>query len=177
MKNNQKEVTIDMCTNDPGNETRPQRAAIYARSATKDQVVTGMSNIDQQIVVCRQYCAEHDYTLEEQHIYHEIVGGKEYKGRPQFTSLHAAAKEHQFDILVVFSIDRLARDLQYRTMLLEELTQVGITVKSVDSCGQDDVMEFIQATYEQVAQIQRHMRVKRMQYAKSIKKAQPEQNQ
>jgi site-specific DNA recombinase len=173
-----KGVAIYMRTNDPGKEATPKRAAIYARSATQSQEVTGMSSIDRQLAACQKYCTYHGYTLEEKHIYHEIVAGKEYKNRPQFTALLAAAKERQFDVLVIFSIDRLARDFLYRTMILDELTRAGITVECSDGQNLDDpAWKLAEAVLAEVAQVERQKIISRMQHGKAAKRAQREQQQ
>jgi DNA invertase Pin-like site-specific DNA recombinase len=169
-----KGVAMYSITNDPGKEANPKRAAIYARSATRSQEVTGMSNLDKQIRACLMYCAECGYTLDDQHVYQEIVGGKEYKDRPQFTTMRTAAKERQFDVLVIFSLDRLARDSQFQTIMLNELTQAGITVECVEG-HELEVLKIAQAMKEEAARIERQQIIKRMQYGKAAKKAQREQ--
>ena len=178
-------VAIYARINDPRKAEPAKRAAIYASSATRSQEVMGMTSFEQQIAEGRQHCAEHGYTLDEQHIYQEIIGEKRERNRsylPELDAMRNAAKKQQFDVLVVFSIDRLARDLRYRTMLLEELTQAGITVESIDGCTLDaaawrQVQQIATEVTQEVAQVERQKIISRMQHGKAAKKALREQQQ
>jgi DNA invertase Pin-like site-specific DNA recombinase len=162
-----------------------RKAAIYARSVTRSQEVTGMSSINQQIAEGRKYGTEQGYILDEKHIYQEIIGGKRNGNHPIFPlldALRAAAKKHEFDVLIITSIDNLARDILFRSMILEELTQAGITVESIDGYSLDDaawkqLQELKQAVLEKVAQIERQQIIKRTQYGRAAKKAQRDHQQ
>ncbi len=113
------------------NEQTIKRAAIYARSATVNPQDNEPSSIEQQIAACRHYCTEHGYKLDEQHVYSEVYSGARYKERPQLTALRNAARDREFDVLVIFAVDRLARNSEHQLIILDELTQVGITVESM----------------------------------------------
>jgi DNA invertase Pin-like site-specific DNA recombinase len=155
-------------------ESQPERAAIYARSATPNREA-----IDQQIAEGCQHCAEHGYTLDDQHIYPEIIGGKRENNHsylPQLDALRRAAKNHKFDVLVIRSLDRLARDIQFQTMILNELAQAGTRVECTGGPDpDDDQTKLVEAVIEQVGHIERQQIIKHMQYGKAAKKAQREQ--
>jgi hypothetical protein len=75
-------------------ENRPERAAIYVRSATGDDNALA-AQIDQCIV----YCQEQGYAVDAEHIYKEtssLSGEADYNTYPALTALRKAAKEYQF---------------------------------------------------------------------------------
>jgi DNA invertase Pin-like site-specific DNA recombinase len=156
-------------------------AAIYARSAVKDQRPGEgrITNIDRQIAVCSSYCTEHGYVVDEKHVYSEIISGNRLRS-PQLDTLLCAAKEHQFSVLVITSLDRLARDMQHRTMILEELIQTGVTIETIDGCRLDKAAwKLVQAATQDIrdmlVQMEREQLIKRMQSSKTAKKVQREQ--
>lgn len=51
--------------------------------------------------------------------------------RPGFQSMMAAAREHQFDLLVVWKLDRLFRDTKLTLQTVDELASLGIECRSV----------------------------------------------
>jgi DNA invertase Pin-like site-specific DNA recombinase len=87
--------------------------------------------LEGQILKAQQYCSEHGYSLSESHIYQEVTSGAEYKNRPQLTALREAARQGQFDTVVVLDYDRLARNQALVMELLTELEQHGVTVESI----------------------------------------------
>jgi hypothetical protein len=48
--------------------------------------------------------------VDEQYIYRERHSAEEYYERPELTRLRADAKAHKFALVVVHSVERLARD-------------------------------------------------------------------
>jgi site-specific DNA recombinase len=113
------------------NEQTTKRVAIYARSATTSEQGEVPSSIDRQVAACRLYCSEKGYAGDERHIYQEVSSGAEYEGRPQLTALRLAARNHEFEVLVILCYDRLARNYAHQAVIVEELAQVGVTVESV----------------------------------------------
>ncbi len=179
MTTQEKEVAIYVRVNDPSKVQTAKRAAIYARSATVSQKVTGMASIDQQVAEGCQHCAERGYVLEEGYIYQEIIGGKRERNRsylPQLDALRRAAKKHEFDILVIRSIDRLALETLFRAVILAELEKAGITIECTNGEDLDDEgTKMIEAIMEQGAQMERQNISKRTQHGKAVKKTQREQ--
>ncbi len=159
------------------NEQTPKRAAIYARSATINQQDSGPSSIEQQIEACRQYCAEHGYTLDEQYIYQEVYSGAQYRERPQLTALRVAAGDHEFDALVIFAFDRLARKSVHQTIIIDELTQAGVTVESVqEQLGGSAIGQFLRNAHAFMQEIETEQRGKRIKRGKRIAQEQREQS-
>lgn len=147
------------------NEQTPKRVAIYARSATTSEQGDVPSSIDQQVAACRLYCSEKGYSIDERHIYQEVSSGAEYEGRPQLTALRLAARNHEFEVLVLPRYDRLARNYAHQAAIIEELARVGVTVESVqehfESSQLGEFLNFVHTCLEEMERERRSWSVRR----------------
>ncbi len=111
--------------------TEKKQVAIYARVATSTQIDSNFA-LERQILACKERCVSEGYTLEEKHIYQEIVSGAaDYNTYAQLTVLRQAAEQHEFDKVYVFTFDRLSRNALYVAAIIGELKQNGVIVESV----------------------------------------------
>jgi site-specific DNA recombinase len=101
------------------------KAAIYARTATKEQSTTNQL----------QYCRE--YVLEQQG---KVVGVYDDEGingnvldRDGLKVMMKDAVERKFDTIIVVSFDRLTRNPLRLLKLIADLKASGIEVKTVSS--------------------------------------------
>jgi hypothetical protein len=81
---------------------RPLRAALYARVSTTDQTT------ENQVMELRRYAEARGWTVAD-YIDNGISGTKER--RPALDRLMADARRRRFDVLIVWRLDRLGRDL------------------------------------------------------------------
>lgn len=110
------------------------RAAVYTRVSTTDKGQT----VDNQLLDIQKACqikgwdiaiAEQDY----------ISGAK--ANRPGLMEILACANRKEFDVLVVWSLDRLTREGAFRALeIIQNLTKLGIGFHSLqephfDTCG------------------------------------------
>jgi len=110
-------------------ENRPERAAIYVRSATGDD-----NALAAQIDQCIAYCQEQGYAVDAEHIYKEtssLSGVADYNTYPALTALRKAAKEYQLDKAVVPDFSRFSRKAEYVVAIVNELEQNGVEVESI----------------------------------------------
>jgi site-specific DNA recombinase len=107
----------------------PLRAAIYIRVSTKNQE-KGYS-LETQLEGCKKYCQERGYIVEEIHIYRETMTGVIYREREILNKLRAAARRKEFDVVVVYDVDRLSRDPVHQLIISDELTEHGVRLESV----------------------------------------------
>jgi DNA invertase Pin-like site-specific DNA recombinase len=98
------------------------RAAIYARVSTTDQTV------DNQLLELRRYVEARHWTPTE-YVDVGVSGAKDR--RPELDRLLADAKRRKFDVLVVWRLDRLGRNLKHLVVLLDELQALGISFVSM----------------------------------------------
>lgn len=95
-----------------------KKIAIYARVSTLEQAEHGYS-IGEQVDKLKKYSDIHDYS-----IYKEYVDGG-YSGskldRPAMLELIEDAKNHKFEMVIVYKLDRLSRNLQNALYLINDV--------------------------------------------------------
>jgi site-specific DNA recombinase len=79
----------------------------------------------------RAWALANGYAVDEQCIYRERHSAEEYYERPELTRLRADAKARKFALVVVHSVERLARDAIHLGIIIEELDRVGVKVHFV----------------------------------------------
>ena len=107
-----------MITNAPNGT----RAAIYARVSTADQTC------DNQLLELHRYIAARRWSAVD-FVDRGVSGSKDR--RPALDSLIGDARCRRFDVLVVWRLDRLGRNLRHLVTLLEELQTLGIAFVSL----------------------------------------------
>lgn len=110
------------------------RAVIYGRVSTSNKG----QDIDNQLLVLREYCHNMRYELVNEYM-DEVSGGT--SERPQFKKLFADASKRKFDLVLFWSLDRWTREGTRATIkYFEQLESFGVAFKSyseqyIDSCG------------------------------------------
>jgi DNA invertase Pin-like site-specific DNA recombinase len=99
------------------------KAAIYARVSTFDQ------EPENQLRELRRYVEARGWTAVE-HVDKGISGAKDR--RPALDVLLSDARRRRFDVVVVWRLDRLGRNLRHLIILLEELQALGIAFVSLN---------------------------------------------
>lgn len=99
------------------------RVAIYARVSTVDQDCTNQTR------EVRDHCRLRDWPIVAEYIDAGVSGTKE--SRPELDRLLKDARRRRFDVLVVWRLDRLGRNLRHLILLLEELRALGIDFVSL----------------------------------------------
>lgn len=102
------------------------RCAIYARVSTFDQ------EPENQLAEIRRYIAARGWTAEE-YVDRGISGAKDR--RPALDQLLIDARRRRFDVVVVWRLDRLGRNLRHLIILLEELQALGIEDVHLELAG------------------------------------------
>lgn len=100
------------------------RAAVYARVSTLDQ------EPENQLVEIRRYIAARGWTQTGADYTDRGVSGAKDR-RPALDQLVKDARRRRFDVLVVWRLDRLGRNLKHLVVLLEELQALGIAFVSL----------------------------------------------
>ncbi len=86
-----------------------KRVAIYARVSTTEQAEEGYS-IDEQQRLLTEWCERNGYIVHE--VYADRgISGKSVKKRPALVKLLEDAKNKQFDVVLVWKTNRLARNI------------------------------------------------------------------
>jgi DNA invertase Pin-like site-specific DNA recombinase len=99
------------------------RAAIYARVSTLDQ------EPENQLAELRRYIEARGWQAIE-YVDRGVSGAKDK--RPALDRLVADARRRRFDVLVVWRLDRLGRNLKHLVTLLDELQSLGVGFVSLN---------------------------------------------
>ena len=97
-------------------------AAVYARVSTADQTA------ENQLIELRRYVEARGWTAKE-FVDQGVSGAKDR--RPALDALLKDAKRRRFDVLTVWRLDRLGRNLKHLITLLDELQVLGVAFVSL----------------------------------------------
>ena len=103
-------------------------AAVYARYSSENQ---RPESIEDQISACRKLAKERGLAISDSHIYADQAQSGARSDRPGLKSLLAAGPSHEFDVVLVDDLSRLARDNHLMLSIIAELSFEGIRVVSV----------------------------------------------
>jgi DNA invertase Pin-like site-specific DNA recombinase len=98
------------------------KAAIYARVSTFDQ------EPENQLAELRRYVQARGWNATE-YVDRGVSGAKDR--RPALDQLIVDAKRRKLDVLVVWRLDRLGRNLRHLILLLDDLQAVGLAFVSL----------------------------------------------
>jgi DNA invertase Pin-like site-specific DNA recombinase len=116
------------------------RCAIYGRVSTSEQI-KGHS-IETQLERCRQHAATHGWQVEAEYVDPGYSGTNDE--RPAFQEMIQAALAGVFQIIIVYSFDRLFRNMEHAVVYKSLLRKDGVQVYSVLEPIDDSPMSFIQ---------------------------------
>jgi DNA invertase Pin-like site-specific DNA recombinase len=94
------------------------KAALYLRVSTVDQ------HPETQGIELRQFAKQRGYEIVREYVDHGVSGTK--ARRPALDKLLQEARRHPFDVVLVWSCDRLARSTKHFLEVLDELNGFGI---------------------------------------------------
>jgi DNA invertase Pin-like site-specific DNA recombinase len=92
-----------------------KRAALYARVSTDGQTT------DNQIRELRQVAERNGWEIVNEYVDQGISGAKGREQRPAFDALWKGAVRREFDVVMVWAVDRLGRSLTHLVNFLSEL--------------------------------------------------------
>jgi DNA invertase Pin-like site-specific DNA recombinase len=103
-----------------------QRVAIYARVSTSDKG----QDPENQLAQLRAWCQRMEYAVACEYVEHES-GGKRGDERPQLAQLFADAARREFDMVLVWALDRFSRNGMMATVAdLQRLSSFGVSFHS-----------------------------------------------
>lgn len=147
----------------------------YVRVSTADQADNGYG-LDVQRHAIETYCADHGLVLAGSHCDAGISGASNLDQRPGLASALAAAEAAPGGQLIVYRLDRLARDLVLQELILQRLTKYGTGVMSVtepdlDTTGTDPTKILIRQILGALGQYERALIRGRMHAGRAAKAA------
>src|SRR5882757_2323171 len=129
--------------------------AIYARVSTDDKGQTP----DNQLLQLRAWCERMGYPVVREYVEHEN-GGKGAEYRKQLAAMFAGAARREFDLLLVWSLDRFSREGMAVTVgHLQRLASHGVAFRSFTeehlSTENELVRNVLLATLSSLAKLER----------------------
>jgi site-specific DNA recombinase len=116
------------------------RAALYVCVSTDRQQQA--QTIEQQVAQLQSYVAAHDgWTVAAEHVFRDDGRSGARLDRPGLDALRDHAARAAFDLVVICSPDRLARNFVHQMVVLEELERRGVRVVFCDRPLSDDPHE------------------------------------
>ena len=105
-----------------------KRAAIYTRVSSEAQALEESVSLAEQARDCEAYAAERGYTIIQR--YQDVESGVS-RTRPGFQRLQADARAGQFDIIIAWKADRLARSGSAMGDLLDAVEPRRVSIETV----------------------------------------------
>ena len=106
------------------------RVAAYVRVSTSRQVK--LETIEQQLEMVRRHAREQGWDLSEEDIFRDDGYSGTTLGRPALDALRDRARLREFQVVVVPSPDRLARNYVHQVVLIEEFEKDSCRVEFVE---------------------------------------------
>ena len=104
------------------------RIAIYSRKS----VFTGKGDsIENQIQLCKDYIKLNFQDVSEIKIYEDEGFSAKSTDRPKFQEMLIDAKNKEFDCLICYRLDRIARNVANFATLIEDLNKLNIAFVSI----------------------------------------------
>jgi site-specific DNA recombinase len=101
----------------------------YCRVSTENQKDEGTIEIQQRAI--REYCKKEGFELGEIFSDEGISGSKELENRPALSDLFSRIEANGLYAVIIYKLDRLARDLMISEYLIRKLQNMGILVISI----------------------------------------------
>lgn len=106
-----------------------KKVALYTRVSTVEQAEEGYS-IDEQERLLREFCGKEDYEVYK--CYSDRgISGKNITARPSLQEMLRDAQEKKFQLVLVWKINRLSRNLLDLLKMVDLLDKVGIAFRSL----------------------------------------------
>ncbi len=106
-----------------------KRAAIYARISTVNAEHEKNSSTG-QVAGCTEYIMKQGYLLSQEHIYIDTSTGATSGDTPALTALKQAIAQHEIDVVVVYSLDRIAKNMTMLEAFVVETESQGIAIEA-----------------------------------------------
>ena len=113
------------------------KTALYARVSTDDKGQDTGLQLDEM----RRYCAAKEYEVFREYV--EEVSGTGKASRPQFEALMEAARRREFDVVVVWKLDRFTREGAFKALgYIKRLDEYGVRFVSLTEGFLDTTSSF-----------------------------------
>lgn len=118
------------------NKNITTKAALYLRVEPTNKTASGILQMEESFMaqekICREFCKTHGIEISDEHVYRDVCSGSlAVEQRSELKKLFQATDDrHDFDIVIVSKLDRLARNTDILFSVLDRLAQEGIGLRS-----------------------------------------------
>lgn len=134
-----------------------QKAVLYLRVSTKAQGYDDRDGLPRQRALLREYAEQNGLEVVEEFTDH-ISGGTEAEGRKGWMRMISHLHNDGVRIILVESLNRLARDLMIQELLIRDLQKAGFTLRSLsdnDLCSEDPHRKFMRQVLGAASELER----------------------
>ncbi len=138
-----------------------KNAVIYIRVSTKEQVEEGNSLASQK-KICQEYADKHGYKM--LHLFEEQGESAKTANRTELQKMltFCAEKKNAVSTVIIYKLDRLARNAYDYAGIKLSLRKCGVEIKScTESFGDDSAGKFMENVMAVVAQFDNDVRAER----------------
>jgi DNA invertase Pin-like site-specific DNA recombinase len=120
---------------------RRERAARFIRESD-ERLVAGTTTMESGVKLVNRYCEQQGYICEPEHEWREAISSVEnpYDKRRDLLDMLAAAKRHEFDVLVIPEIRALSRRQVEILVIYDMLMKYGVRLETVKEKFGEDAM-------------------------------------
>jgi len=111
------------------------RVAGYVRLSDENQ---SLFSVDFQKKKIQEWCAVQGGIMADERLFSDGKSAKYWRDRKGLQSLIAAAKRHEFDVLVMYRLDRFSRNRDHQIIIREQLQYYGIRIVTLDADEHSD---------------------------------------
>src|SRR5579862_3821035 len=134
----------------------PWRAAIYCRVSTMQQRgkrdEDDKLSLEDQEVECRNLCLARGYVVNETYVVREVSSGDTVH-RPLLEEIYAAAKRGEIDVLVMYRVNRFARNDDKATYLFgRAVYEHQMRIEFVEAPANDKLERFNMKLKKKIAE-------------------------
>lgn len=115
-------------------ESPTMNAVIYARYSSHNQTE---QSIEGQLRINHEFAKREGYTIVGEYI-DRAISGTSADGRPEFQRMIEASKKRQFDVVIVYKLDRFARNRYDSVVYKHKLKQNNVRVISATESISDN---------------------------------------
>jgi site-specific DNA recombinase len=153
-------------------ESPPKRAAVYLRVSTEEQALEGYG-LNVQKTACEDYARAFGMIVVATFRDPGVSGIKDIDMRPGLWRALHAAHESQFDVLIVASIDRLARSGALGLKLYDDFEAAGVGIACVRERldTSSPTGRLIRTFFLALAEFERDLIIERTQAGRAIRAA------
>jgi site-specific DNA recombinase len=133
-------------------------AALYIRVSSREQAEEGNSPAFQRRLL-RDYSDRHEYNV--RYIFEDLAERGGDMHRPQFLRMLRAARDGRFKVLVVWKMDRLARNAAGAMLVERRLRAYGVRLEGIQMGPQEDnpMTRFIRGQLHLLSELDNDLRV------------------